>query len=484
MTRRNTSRITLTALAAVALAANAACSGVMEIGEGEGEEEAAEIRVVHAGADAPAVDIYVAGSAEPAVAGLTYGSASEYLAVPAGAYQFEVRAAGADPSSVPVYTTDTVELELGSRTTAIAAGLLDGSGANDQFRVLVANEAFDAPATDAATIRVVHAGADAPTVALDLGDDGSIELEKLDRFTDTGSAGIQIPAEAPAQVAIYAGHPLGRVTAFTVPPLARGTEVFVVATGLLAAEPRDDIGFSLLAATPDGAVLIKQNPQVYVLHAGPDAPPIDVTDGTEVIIQNLAFGELSAPLQLAPAGDETYSLEIFAAGTASAGTPVASTHAPAIEAGGEYLLVATGFLSPQGGEAAFEILAFADGFERDPHAARLRVIHASPDAPEVDVSTVTGLTLDRPALVEQLPFGSSDLDAGLSVPAAQLSVGVGAAGATDALAAFDLATAPGQRALVIAAGSLGAEVGRQPFRLIAIDTAAPVWAAAALPVAH
>jgi hypothetical protein len=489
MTRRIHTRITLTVFAAAALAASAACSGVSggDDGDGDGDcdSEVAEIRVVHAAADAPSVDVYVAGSAEPAIAQLAYGSSSGYLDVPAGAYQFEIRAAGSDPGSVPVYTTDTLELEVGSRTTAVAAGLLDGTGANDQFRVLAIAEGFDAPAADAATIRVVHGGADAPTVALDLGDDGSVELEKLDRFADTGTGGIQIPAETSAQVAILAGHPLARVTAFTVPPLARGSEVVVVATGLLAAEPRDGDGFALLAAIDDDAALIRQNPQLYVLHAGPDAPAIDITDGSQIVVGDLSFGQLSAPLQLPPAADETYSLEIFAAGTTGSGAPVSTLHAPAIEAGSEYMLVATGFLAPQGGEAAFEVISFADGFATDdPHAARLRVIHASPDAPAVDVSTVSGLVLDRPALVEQLSFGTADDGAGLGVPVAQLTVGVGAAGATNALAAFDLATAPGQRALVVAAGSLGAAAGRQPFRLIAIDTSAPVWTAASLPAAH
>jgi len=65
----------------------------------------AEIRVIHGSPDAPAVDIYVEGSTTPLVEDLAYGDASSYASVDAGTYNVQIRAAGADPASAPVFDT-------------------------------------------------------------------------------------------------------------------------------------------------------------------------------------------------------------------------------------------------------------------------------------------------------------------------------------------------------------------------------------------
>lgn len=56
----------------------------------------AKVRVVHFSADAPAVDIATAGSAvdEAVVKNLAYPDATDYLALPGGTYDLEVRLAG------------------------------------------------------------------------------------------------------------------------------------------------------------------------------------------------------------------------------------------------------------------------------------------------------------------------------------------------------------------------------------------------------
>jgi hypothetical protein len=56
----------------------------------------AKVRVVHLSADAPAVDIATAGSAvdEAVVKNLAYPDATDYLALPGGTYDLEVRLAG------------------------------------------------------------------------------------------------------------------------------------------------------------------------------------------------------------------------------------------------------------------------------------------------------------------------------------------------------------------------------------------------------
>ena len=58
--------------------------------------DSAQVRVVHFSADAPAVDIATAGAdpADAVIQDLAYPDASDYLALPAGSYDLEVRLAG------------------------------------------------------------------------------------------------------------------------------------------------------------------------------------------------------------------------------------------------------------------------------------------------------------------------------------------------------------------------------------------------------
>ena len=77
--------------------------------------------------------------------------------------------------------------------TAVAVGLLGSMDADDTFRVLPLVEDFDAPARRRRPrVRIIHAGADAPAVALDVGNDASNESEAevpasaFGRFADTG----------------------------------------------------------------------------------------------------------------------------------------------------------------------------------------------------------------------------------------------------------------------------------------------------------
>ena len=242
----------------------------------------AEIRVIHGSPDAPAVDIYVEGSTTPLVEDLAYGDASAYASVDAGTYNVQVRAAGADPASAPVFETGNITLQTGDAVTALAAGLLASDDPADQFRVLGLYEDFVTPAGGNAVVRVVHASPDAPTVDIDVLNDGSSEIVDLARFEDTGSMGIELPAGSPLLVGILADDAL--VTTFTTPPLTAGTEYYLIADGLVGqADPMAADAFKLLAVDENGSSsFIAQNGpdagsvRLRAVHASPDAPSVDV----------------------------------------------------------------------------------------------------------------------------------------------------------------------------------------------------------------
>jgi hypothetical protein len=434
----------------------------------------AEIRVIHASPDAPAVDIYVAGSATPVITDLAYGDSSNYLSVDEGSYDFQIRAAGADASSEPVYSTGALALADGDRVTAIASGLLAGTG-DQAFRVLALPEAFAMPAADSAIVRIVHGSADAPTVAIDVGNDGTPEVAALDRYADTGAAGVELPAGEALQIGIWAGDPLERVTAFTTPELPAGAELFVIATGLVGELPSADDGFGLLAVGPDGAIgIIQQNPSVFALHASPDAPAVDIYAGSAELTSNLAFGDLSPAMQVPPGA---YSLDFYATGTGP-GTPAASADTPTLAAGQRYLAIASGFLLRTDGSEPFQLLAFADAFGPTDGTARARIIHASPDAPAVDISTVTGGEMDTPSVVDGAAFTQESGAAGIALPVADLTVGVAGDGSINPLVTFDLSLVADLRAFVVAAGALAPGQDEEGFRLLLVDASSYPWAVA------
>jgi len=428
----------------------------------------ARIRVIHASPDAPAVDIYVAGSATPLVADLDYGETSAYLTVDEGSYDLEVRAAGAAADSAPAYRTGALELAADSSITAVAAGHLASSAADDAFRVIPLADGFVTPGPDQVVVRVVHASPDAPTVAIDVGNDGSPEIPALDRFADTGAAGTVLPAGAALAVGIWAGTPLTRVTAFTTPELPAGAQLYVVASGDLSSPPRLATGFALLAVAEGGTVAtVKQDPTVMMFHGSPDAPAVDVLAGAAVLVEDLGFGELAAPVQVPPG---SYELSINAAGTS---TTAATITTPALEAGERYLAIATGFLGA--GENPFQPFYTADAFSIDPASARVVAIHASPDAPRVDIGTLEGSSMSAPAAIADVGFAEQSAGAGLALPAGTLTLGVAAAGSPTPVATFDVPLVAGGRSFAVAAGALSPTGNQEPFRLFAIETAGWPW---------
>ncbi|MER3437642.1 MAG: cell wall anchor [Chloroflexota bacterium] len=87
-------------VAATGLLANIAPQ-IYQVNLSKLDENTARVRVIHTSPDAPAVDVAVKGG-DVLISNLAFPNASDYLEVPAGSYDLEVRAAG----------TTTVALEL------------------------------------------------------------------------------------------------------------------------------------------------------------------------------------------------------------------------------------------------------------------------------------------------------------------------------------------------------------------------------------
>ena len=147
--------------------------GQPELGSG------AQVRAIHASPNAPAVDIYVKGVSQPVAANVTFGATTPYLDVAPGSYTIDLRGAGSPATSSPAYSIGPLTISQDDKITAIAMGDFTSSNASDMFRIKVYPEAFATPGAGEAVVRIVHASPDAPTVGLDVGDDGSNEVASL-----------------------------------------------------------------------------------------------------------------------------------------------------------------------------------------------------------------------------------------------------------------------------------------------------------------
>ncbi len=430
----------------------------------------AMVRAIHGSPNAPAVDIYVKGNATPVVTNLSYGQTSGWLEVPEGKYELELRAAPSKPSDPIAYSTGELTVPAGAMISAIAAGLL-GAMDDAAFRVIPLVENFDEMASGKARVRAIHAGADAPSVDLDVGNDNpaAAEVKNLERYKDTGADGVLLPAGSALAIGIAKDG--ARVTSFTTPKLPEKSNLLVIATGLLAKLPREKDGFALLAVGGMGSVgFIKQDPVVYALHASPDAPTVDAFVGNAEIIDNLKFGQLSKPIQVQP-GEYTLDFYGYTAGSARpSGAPAASASTGKLEAGERYLAAANGFLS----KGSFTLLGFREGFDINANKSVLRAVHASPDAPAVDIGLLQNGQVST-VLFKDLTFTKASAENGLQAEAGHIPVGVAATGSPAPVAGFTVPATNGQRAFVIAAGALAPANGQKSFRLAIVDTAPTPW---------
>jgi hypothetical protein len=147
------------------------------------------------------------------------------------------------------------------------------------------------------------------------------------------------------------------------------------------------LGLLGLAAGPQRAGAAEMS-WVRVVHASPDAPNVDVwVDGTKALT-DVAFGKYSDYVAL-PAG--AHKFQVVATGTTS---PAVIDVTPTLDAGKYYTVIAANKL------ASIQPLLLVDDLAT-PAAGKfhLRVVHASPDAPAVDVAVAGG-----PVLVSNLAF--------------------------------------------------------------------------------
>lgn len=433
------------------------------------------VRVVHGSPDAPAVDVYAKGGATPLFTNLAYGQVAPYIRVPVGSYGFDLRPAGGDPGQAPLYSSPDAVIAptAEQRITVLAAGLAASTDPSNQLRLLAFTNGFAPTSGASARLRIVHAGPDAPTVGVDVGNDGSVDIADIARFSETGADGVSLPAGQSLRVALVASG--GRRFVFTLPALAANSTAYLIADGLLSRLPRETTGLSLWLLG-DGLTVVRQDPTLFLLHASPETIGIDVFSNAREWVDDLRYGQISQPITVSPG---SYDVAVFGhtfGPTRPSTSPLATGSVSNLLAGERYLVLATGLLAPSGSQKGFQLLTVKEQFGLASNTPELRVIHAAPDAPSVDVGTIAN-NAPMPTLtpineLRSLRFGTSSAEAGVGLSPGVARLGVAPESSTTPVAEFYTILTPGQRVFAVASGLLKPSATNPfAFELLLVDTA-------------
>jgi Domain of unknown function (DUF4397) len=194
-----------------------------------------------------------------------------------------------------------------------------------------------------------------------------------------------------------------------------------------------------LLALPVAAGAQSGPAQVRVAHFSPDAPAVDVYVNGDRVLSGVEYKTVSDYLEL-PAG--SYELAVRPAGAAAASDPVIEATAE-VEGGNAYTVAAVGALDDIEGQILPDDLSAPAAGK-----AKVRVIHAAPEVPAVDVAVEGG-----PTLFEGAEFPAATDYA--QVEAGTYPVQVTAAGGGDVLVEASLPVKAGTISSVAAVGGAG-----------------------------
>jgi hypothetical protein len=415
------------------------------------------VRVVHASADAPNVDILIDGD-------VTFGDVPFLAATPittldSGDYEIQVDARLPGDARLAVIGPVTLTLGADIQYSILAIGDVGAAeGSETAFGPLILEQPQEDPPAGQLRARVVHAAPGAPEVSVFVTAPGDIAPGEAPLGTFSFGAAFD-PVTVPGgdyQVRVALPGDAGLVV-FDSGPLAlpAGVDLLIAAvtnTGpggspikLLVSD--GESAFTILdAATPAN---------VRVVHASPDAPNVDViVDGT-VAVPNLAYPDFTGYLDLPAA---VYNVQVTPAGNPGV---IAIDADLELDAGTPYTVIAVNVL------ADIDALVLVDDNRRIATEAKVRIVHGAPSAGEVDVYvTAPGADLaDETAALSGFTF--LDETGYLGLPEGIYDVTVTATGS--------VTPAIGPATVTITAGGVYTAIARDPlpgaaeFGLILLD---------------
>lgn len=369
--------------------------------------ETSFVRVGHLSPDAPAVDIWVDGAV--VLEDVEFNEFSAYLELEAGEHQIQVSPANA---TEPIVIDATVNLDAEIYYSVIAGGFLNGNSNPINATVLV-----DSRTTDGSTskVRFVHMSPDAPSVDIyTVG--GTTPLFESVSFGESASY-INVPG-SPVALEVRAAGSEDAVIRFSAVTLENGKNYTVFARGLLEPGVTDNLlgATAVVDAPGSGNMVISlmteeaETASVRVGHLVPDAPAVDVYVDDMLVLEDVPFKTFSSYLEVS-AGMRTVKVT-----PADDANTVVIEKSLNVEADQGYTIAAMGLLN----DNSLDAYAFMDNWTTDASNAQVRFIHASPNAPGVDVSVRGGdVVFDNVDFLEaadwiSVPSGSYNFNVDLS----------------------------------------------------------------------
>lgn len=328
------------------------------------------LRVIHGSYDAPNVDVWVDGG--KAFTDVAYGASSGYGQVDAGLRKIAVVPTGQTSPEVI-----SAELTLASATDYTVFALNQLSA----IEPLLAVDDRD-PVSDKALVRFLHGSPDAPAV--------DIKLNAGDGPTVFGNRAFKsITDYAPVDGGAYtfvvtAAGSTTPVVTFEPITVSAGTVYTVAAWGTLDDTDAYPFFVRVYVDNDEGTAFVDLVPavaptaNVRVIHTSYDAPNVDVAVDGGTAITNLAYGQSSGYAEL-EAGMR--DIKVFPTGTT---TPAVIDVNLDLTANTDYTVFAVNEV------AAIEPIFTAEDRSPDPTMAKVRFVHASPDAPAVDIKLNDG----------------------------------------------------------------------------------------------
>jgi hypothetical protein len=438
-------------IAAAALVASSLVIGAC--GSDSNDTPRTQLRVIHASPDAPKVNVLLNG--EAVLTEVNYKEGSGFTNPARGTYDVSVDAI--TPSGdVTVIDVPGVEFLATTQYSILAIGKVADS---TLAPLVIANLRLPVPSGQARA-QVVHAAPDAPAVSVYVTAPGAALTDPpLGTFSFGEELGpVGVPAGSYQIRVTLANDPATVVYDAGTVALAAGADLLLVA---VANTTTGSAPISLLVndgETQSELLDVDTPADVRAGHLSPDAPAVDVIvndDLANPLFNAATFPSLTSYASVPPA---TYNIKVV--DDASQTLTVIDADLPVV-AGQSYSVLAVGLL------ADIEPLVLTDDRRSVATEARVRIVHGSPSAGNVDIYVAapgTDINTINPTFAN-VPFKANTGYVGLT--GATYDVSVTPAGAKSPVAIF--ATLPIENGDVFTAIARDAPGGGAPLGLLLED---------------
>ncbi len=348
----------------------------------------AKIQIVHNSANAGNVDIYL--NKDTKLSNFGFRSATDYIEVEAGVKNAVDIALAGSVSVDDAPLNYNVSFAANSVTQIFANGLLGVEGDKGFDLYLLSNT--KSTVKSGVDLRVFHGATDAPSVDVTLEDGtilkGDLAYGNLTEYLNLPENDYSIQVRVAGTDVVVKGY-----EAILKSLGLEGKAITVFASGLLNATGDEPI-FGLYAVTSAGDVvaLPVSMAKIQIVHNSPDAGNVDIYLNKDTKLSNVGFRAATGYIEV-EAGVNNL-VDIALAGSSSANDALFDYSVP-FKANTNYTIFANGLVSNVGQNNGFALLPIENTkCDAAEGVTDVLVLHASPNAPAVNITLDNGNLLD------------------------------------------------------------------------------------------